>query len=67
MVINADGTEEHLAATLPDYPNLDGWSHDAAYLAITNHPVASYAVYLVRPDGSDLRAIDKAVRPAWRP
>jgi Tol biopolymer transport system component len=67
--MDADGRNRRGIATSPQYDGLPAWSSDGRLLAFISGRSGRDALYVIRPDGTGLRAISEhpSLDPKWSP
>jgi len=66
FVINADGSGKKQLTDNIHSDGLPTWSPDARWIAFRSDRSGAWAIYIMRPDGSDVRkVIDADVLPLW--
>jgi len=65
-VVNRDGTDRVRMTTDAHSDGLPVWSPDGRWIAFRSDRDGTWAIYVVRPDGSGLRRVtDAPVLPLW--
>ncbi|MGE5225927.1 MAG: hypothetical protein ACM3OO_03530 [Planctomycetaceae bacterium] len=71
MVMNADGSDAHVIASVRGYYQRPAWSANGRWIAYQSRPrpgvSEAISVFEIRPDGTGEREIAPAGQPAWSP
>lgn len=69
FIANADGSSQVNLSSHPAFDGWPSWSPDGAQIAFASNRRANYQVYVMKPDGTDVRLVanteGRATAPVW--